>query len=292
MKLDKIMIIGIIFLLISPINLLFSLNHNLVRVGEVNINEYEPVGIIVEDNVAYIAGNNILEIVSVGDPNFMFQLGRTVTNGSISGIYKENELIYVASGNNGFEIIDVTNVLDPFSIGTHYDLITVRDIFVIANTAFLAVEGAGLHILNVTDPINVSLIGSYHDSTDHATKIYVENSIAYLGEYSNGLKIIDISDPSNPHLLGHYDKTIYDIHVKDNIAYLVLSEGEEFSGIEIVDMTDPTTPRLISRIPIQTYGIHLSNQFIYIPIEYEELVLYDISNSEKPRKTSQYPFPS
>ncbi len=292
MKFDKIMIIGLVVLLLSPVAILLSINEHFVLENQYSITDYRSRGIVVENGVAYIAGDNVLEAVSIDDPNFMFQFGKIETQGDIVGLFKSGNLVYLPYETGGFTIIDVTNVLNLISVGNYSSSSTIWDIFVSGTKAYLPVADAGLDIVDVTNPSNISLVGSYHDGSNGTDRIFVEGSIAYLGEASNGLKIIDISNSSNPQLLGQYDKNIRDIFVKDNIAYLALTDGLEFSGVEIVDMEDPTDPKLLSRIEIPTYDIFVKNEFVYIPVKYEQLVVYDISKLESPRRVGQYPFPS
>ncbi|MHA1947811.1 MAG: LVIVD repeat-containing protein [Candidatus Hodarchaeales archaeon] len=293
MKLDRIMIIGLFFLLISPINLILSGDNNLVRVGQYQIQDYSPAGIIVDNSVAYIAGSNFLELVSVNDLTFLFRLGRIETQSIVSGIFKANDLIYVASGVHGFEIINVTNVLGPVSLGHYYQNFTIWDVFVSNNIAYLPREGTGLEIINVTDPLSVKQIGVYEDNTTYADRIFVEGSIAYLGESTGGLKILDVSDPANPQLITHYNKNIYDVFVKNSIAYLVVqSDVNGFRELEIVNMTDPTTPTLLSTFEYQTYDIFVSQNYAYLTKNNEEVAVLDITNPSAPKRISQYEFSS
>jgi hypothetical protein len=286
------MIAGLIILLLSPLHLILALNSNLMRLGIHQIPDYDPIGIIVEENVAYLTGTNIFQIMSVNDPNFIFQLGRLELNGSASSLFKSGDRIYVPIGNDGFQIINVSNILTPISFGIYYNTSKVWDIFVSDWIAYVPVDGVGLDILNVTDPKNVTLLGSYHDGAPYATQIYVDNTIAYLGESNNRLKILDISNPTNPQLIGYYEKIIYDIYVKDSIAYLVSTDDEGFWGIEIVDMSNPSAPALLSQISLKTYDIFVSQDYIYTPIEYDEVIVFDVSDMENPKRVGQYPFPS
>jgi hypothetical protein len=293
MKLDRIMIIGLLFLLISPVNLILSGNNNLVRVGQYQIQDYSPSGIIVDDSVAYIAGSNFLELVSVNDPTFQFRFGILETQGIVSSIFKDNNLIYLASGAVGFEIINVTNVIDPHSLGHYHQNITIWDIFVSNNIAYLPREGTGLEIINVTNPLSISQLGTYEDNTTYASRIFVEGTIAYLGESTGGLKILDVSDPTNPQLITNYAKTIHDIIIRDSIAFLVVqSDVNDFWGLEIVDMTDPTTPTLLSTFEYQTYDISISQNYAYLTKKNEEVAILDITNPSAPKRIAQYQFSS
>jgi hypothetical protein len=78
----------------------------------------------------------------------------------------------------------------------------------------------------------------------------------------------------------------------DDGAVHLLLEGttlyvaNKFSGLQIIDVADFSRPKLLSRTPSQgqNYGLGKKDQFILLADNLAGLVVYDVSNTRKPRK--------
>lgn len=119
------------------------------------------------------------------------------------------------------------------------------DIYVEDSLAY--VSGGNLTVYNISDPSSIHEVGSCGNVEGYAFSIV--DTLMYIVN-TDGFDIISISDPTSPVVIGSWtkpvaSKKIYDITVKDNIAYVLDFASFGGGSLSIVDVADPTNPQEI-----------------------------------------------
>jgi hypothetical protein len=170
--------------------------------GSVSALDPAPMGVLVRDNLAYMADTSSLAIVGVSNPGAPKRIGSYELSSE------------VAQGMLGPEYKDV--------------LLSAESVQVIGPRAYLGTN-VGLVILDVSNPAEPVLLGSYTKTGPYSiSDIEVTADRAYM-TFANwgstdfgGMDVVDISDPAHPKLVGGYttNANAYDVQVVDQFIYV------------------------------------------------------------------------
>lgn len=203
------------------------------------------------------------------------------------------ELFYVS-----LRKISLTNPITEYDIYTkgglsdtgNYELIKM-DIFCFENTAFFAVENNGLVHLNLTDN---SIIEESLNSTLSPIEISIYENNLFVADNDFGLRIFDYKSYSNLIQIGSFteDNGFGSFSISNDYLFASFTKG----GIKGLDISDPINPIEISEIeydleykflaydyyPKYTKGVFIQGDFLIIGEEFNDLLIYDISNPHQP----------
>lgn len=203
----------------------------------------------------------------------------------------DNNYAYVIDNSNGLVFIDITKPLSPEIVGTYNNYDYLNAIYVEKDIAYITI-GGGLVILDITHPQNPIEISKLRLGSGSYACIYVKDNYAYIGG-NNGpdFVIVDISDLSSPKRLGTfvedlymYETRIYDIFVKDNLAYLAYNT----MGLFILDVSDANNPKKISSYDVtgNSTHLHLYKDYIILSSGMGGFQIFDVSLPSVPRLES------
>jgi LVIVD repeat len=126
-----------------------------------------------------------------------------------------------------------------------------HDIVLEGNLAYVATD-AGLMILDLANPAFPVVRGSAAISgSGKSIGLHVEGGYAYLACQNAGLQVFDVSNPDAPTLVAvrKVIGAVWDVAVKDHIAYVVSFSGELY----LFDITVPTNPVQIRMIGLPAW---------------------------------------
>lgn len=247
-------------------------------------------GIAMRGGRAYVVGNDVLNILSISNPeSALLSEGQVAVTGAqdvaISGNYA-----FVAAGSNGLKIVDLTNETAPAVIGSALPATgTLNAVTVKGDYVFCAGSGS-LEIFDIATPTNPLWKGFIDSEGMGMHDVVVRGSRAYVtdGAYfqPNSLKIVDISDPARPVVLAHAlsgATIIGPVRVNDKYAFVGDSLG---SGVWVVDV-DPDSGSYLSEYgPADTdpannsnaRGIALSGGYMFAADSESGFAVLDASN--------------
>ncbi|MFQ5980790.1 MAG: LVIVD repeat-containing protein [Candidatus Heimdallarchaeota archaeon] len=194
------------------------------------------------DNVAFVALGWIdaslksgLDLVNVTDPSNPVLIVDLNTQGLITDIDVEGDLLFLSDSQDGVLIYDISNPINPALVGQYDGLATGEPDYsfdVVGDFLYVVSWTEGrLHILDISDPGDILMVGGF-TSSDSYISVRVFDELAYLGG-EQGLTVLNISNPSNPVEIGQYSEIgrVTDVHKRDNIIFL----ATEASGLVIVE---------------------------------------------------------
>ena len=234
--------------------------------------------IVYRDDVAYVSGNNGVEVFDVSDRENPVKLTRIENNNGAFGLELLGELLYIAGTSDGFFIVDVSAPSDPVVLGSLP--MTAIDLSVEGDFAYVS-SGASYYIIDVSDPENPEEVSTVPGvgRTDH---LLVKGDILYLGETLVGLNVYDVSDKAQPLFLRTVPGTvgIFDIEADGSTIYLACHD----SGVKILDITNNTSPRVIGSFNNggEAYGIHVIGNYLLVADLQQGVEILDINDREFP----------
>ncbi|MBK5112208.1 MAG: hypothetical protein KGD59_07450 [Candidatus Heimdallarchaeota archaeon] len=170
---------------------------------------------VVENHLFLATSNGLLIFEIENDYELTLVSEYSDISSLISGVFVEEDTVYLAAQDYGLIILDVTDTENPVLVGS--------------------ID---------TDEYPGLAFGGY--------EVFVENNIIYLADLSQGLLIYDGTDPSNPIPIGSYFRQDYspfyahnvrelvhfnDIFVSDDVVFL----ASGYSGLLIVHQDDLPT---------------------------------------------------
>lgn len=184
--------------------------------------------IAVAGDIAYLADETSLQLVSVADPLHPTHLSRIVLmedeGQEAVGVTISGTVAYVASSFAGLKTVDVTNPLSPTLLGqstTEWSF--SQDTVVVENVAYVA-EYNILRTVDVSDPAHPVDLGLVF-TPGQAYELAVAGNTAYVADSGQGLTTVDVSNPDDPVLTGGFDTGGYTRGVAVAGGYVYLADG-------------------------------------------------------------------
>jgi hypothetical protein len=155
--------------------------------------------------VAYVADDNGLVTVDIGDPTHPARLGSLPIAGELVRLAVGKGLVYLADWTFGLHVVDVGNPALPREVGSLALSGTPRAVSLGESGPFVAVAcgDQGLKVVDVSNPALPRLMGSTPPNRPHAGSVAVRGHYAYVaagggwGVYG-GLHVVELQDPTNP----------------------------------------------------------------------------------------------
>ncbi len=261
---------------------------NIIEIGAFETPD-RALDVLVNDNIAYLAVNEdgvlILDVENPEAPQF---LSRINIQGTASDLYLTGDLLFVCAGFGGLIVADVSAPQQPNILSVFIqDFNRAGDVVVDGGLAYIAFDEAGLVILDVTEPDRLQWVSSYQ--TDRATALDKQGNIVYLasGNHRSGFLTIDVSNLDALTVLGSsYARTIYDVCVRGNFAYL----GGFDNGFKVYDVEDPRQINLIAELgsPGYLFDIARRDDLLFIAGKESGLHIVSIEDIMNPVETGVY----
>ncbi|MHA2366945.1 MAG: LVIVD repeat-containing protein [Candidatus Hodarchaeales archaeon] len=241
----------------------------------------------VENNRAYVTGNEGVTILDVEYPTRPKKIGGLYTSDGAFGIIVENDIIYVASDSNGFIIANMSNPSQPDILGEFSDDKSAYGLCINDSLAFITSYNGGLTILDYSNPYSPLKIGSYSDGGLSST-VAVYGSILCYGDPNSGLKVFNITDPTSPQKLQTVAvaRGVNDIYIYDNLMFLSCHGN----GVKILNLTTqvPTYIGYYTKTGGEAYGVTGNRTHLYVADLQLGAYLLDITNPSQPIEIASY----
>ena len=233
--------------------------------------------------------NTTFGIISWSDPLSPELIGSYQVNKSISDVYVEKNLAYLAIYDEGLEILNLSDPSEPKKIGSlnygnncdkklYFD--DKKDLIALANS------GVGFTIINVSTPTNPILLSEGNPWFMDVSDVFIDGDFLYLADsqYSGGFGIIDISNPRNPQpvSLTSIGERVFSIIVESGLAYL----STDITPLYIYDTSNLLNPQKLGRCYsdwwFPGFGLSIQNSIVYVAREANGLIAIDVSNPKQP----------
>ena len=238
----------------------------------------------IQDNYAYCAFENGLEIVDISNLDSPVLVSRMYFQGRGRDVYVADGYAYLADYQSGLKIIDVHDPANPVYLATVETSFMALAVCGGGNHVYVADATNDLQIIDVSDPANPVLENPYH-AFDWIANVYFANDLVFavINNTSSGnVLIIDVSDPGDPILLDNYNTSndIGGIRVAGDELFLA---GDDYLGLSILDISDPTTPSLVGQYgPGEHFeALAIYGDYAYLA-SYSQTYVVDISNRANP----------
>lgn len=230
--------------------------------------EQSPIGIVVQNGIAYLGGySSGLFIVDVKNPShprllstFALQNPERNEAGKIDRLLQLDQNIQkaiIAKKGKAFGIQneqDAKRWAELRRLKGHVWWPNVR-----RSHAYVPYDPEGLYIVDVSDPARPRQVGHFNKKSPTGGDYYF-NDVAFYGDYAfvaldyAGFLVLDISDPANPREVAHVDPWpgstwenapghMIQVKVIGDRAYFPAGEA----GVYIYDIRNPRAPKLIEK---------------------------------------------
>jgi hypothetical protein len=195
-------------------------------------------GLDVKSDVAYIANEWGLELISLSDPLHPTRLGFLQMQDWMGspdttvGVAVSGTLAYVASSFAGLEIVDVSNPVSPTLVGAYNGGESFsQDVALQGSLAYIA-DYHGLRIVDVSDPYHPTGIGFY-DTPGEVYRVAISGTMAYVADGPMGVSVVDVSNPLTPTLVGSFNTLGYSYEAAVSANRILI--GDSFNGLLILE---------------------------------------------------------
>ncbi len=208
-------------------------------------------------NIAYVvsggtgANMDFFRTINITDCRNPQVLQTLILDENAYGIALDGDLAYVANYNDDLKCYNIANPTDITEISQATHLGQAWHVATAGEVAYVAAMTAGLRCIRVSTL--TSLTYSNHDvGMTSMDRVTIEGDIAYCSSINQKyLTCVDISDPSNPQFLGGIgfadSSGIYDVEVRGEIAYAVVTQGALQYGLVCLNVSNPRHPEYITK---------------------------------------------
>lgn len=240
--------------------------------------------VVYGDDVAYVSGNDGVDIFDVSDRSAPEKLTRIENTNGAFGLHLKDDTLYIAGADDGFFIADISDPSDPVILGLVPGL--ALNVYVEGDYAYVA-NGAAFSIIDISDPSEPSIISRVTGS-DRRYHIQVVEDTLYLGETNRGLMVYDITDRSEPEYISTVSDTsgIFEAISDGDTLYLACHGN----GVKVLDIADRDSPRVIGSHNNggEAYGIHIVEDYLLVADLQQGVEILDISNPRTPTLAARW----
>ncbi len=241
--------------------------------------------VVLDGDIAYVAGVYFFETFDVSDPTNPTALGSLPGTSDVVDVAVSDGIVYAALA-GGICIMDVT---DPSAPEVAYEVDVLgemgRGIDVASGTVYVTVnyphDEGHVETLDVAPPVAVEPVG-FIDAYTSAYAVAVVDDNAFLATPAEGLAIVDVSDPTAPTVLleAASPASASDVEIVGPLAYVAaLAEG-----LVILDVSNPLTPVALGSVvtPGSAAGVDVVGTYAYVADDLGDLQVIDVSDPNAP----------
>jgi hypothetical protein len=204
--------------------------------------------------------------VDVTDPARPLLAGACTTSTEAQDMVVRDSLVYCAI-NYQFAVVNIARPRAPQVVGTLNLGNLTSGMRMMDSLAYVC--SYPLAIINTADPTHPTQVGSIPRG---AWNVFVKDSFAFLA--AAGLIVWNVTDPGQPFVIDSlgFGKMVYDVLIRDTIAYLACSDGLRTASVANVhDM------RVTGYAPLPYYGWRLADDsaHIYVAVRDAGICVFD-----------------
>ncbi len=207
------------------------------RVGYLMLpsNDIQVVG-----SVAYVAGRDVLHVVSLKNPRQPKVVGSVTFDDAATGLAISGDTAFITV-RNGLHIFDVRRHNRPRLRA--WIALSGRCEGVAADNRYAYVTGSnGLHVVHVADTTKPLLAVSLR-TNGYAESAALDGDLLYIADGNAGLTVVDVSAPQQPTVIGNVDTPGYATGVTVANGHAYVADGP--AGVQVVDIADARRPLVV-----------------------------------------------
>ncbi len=253
----------------------------------------QPLDIVVQNNVAYVAANGFLTILDVSDPARPRLIKNVETPGgcvALDAAYPFVYLLGIESRHVRLTVLDISQptqarevgrIIVPYNPLGGYLFSTVNEIQVYQQTAYIRSYNY-LFIVDVSDPARPVLLTTL-EATGQIHAAVVADDLLYLSGRDSTVVIYDVSHPAQPDTISVIDTrdwgVVRRLYPAGNKLYLT-----RYESLKILDITLPQLPIEIAahRLPgVDSYQLLIQDNLLYVPgvsEGYQSVQIFDVGD--------------
>ena len=307
--------------------ILDAMTNTPAKLSEILLQIGSAYDIQVKNDIAYITGQNGLEIINVSNPSSPETITVYPALDNPQGLVIKGTEAYIANGINGLTILDIQN---PESVsilpGNIPGFAPASVSSSSTDSVVFAGNGQNLVSYNLTDSSEPS-VNDIYEYLDQAEDIAIEGQYAYIAAGNSGLQIVDLTNPSGNSAEYPLNGFVSSVAVNGTIALVSASDS-----VHVLDISSPVSPLPVDTINTtgwvtdvaagstygyfteqgngisvidlasaqyagtttvagQAYALALDNNYIYAACGTEGIAVLDITDPANPSIASQYDLP-
>lgn len=242
-------------------------------------------------------------VVDISDPFNPVRVA-DITGSSWNYNIKASGNLAFISAHMSYWVADISDPTNPITLALVEppDIATnITDVGISGQYAYVTSFNSGLRIHDITiphHPVEVGYTGlSGMGLLSPAFAVAMDEQNAYVAMICGGLRIVNIADPANPIEVGSYTGShsliIWNVRVRDTLAFLAKGEWTEPGGLVILNIANPTAPQEVSYFSIgsgDAWDVEISGNYAFL-VSAEGLHSIDISNPAIPIEVDFIPSP-
>ena len=243
---------------------------------------YDPKGLIIEGDIAFIANIGTVFTVNISDPIapvgiYAFQSPLTQYT---TQIIRYSSFIFALDSYAFTYSINASNIYNQTLAGNFSSItLIVKDVAVRNGIAY-TITDQGFMSINVTTPSSMRILDSYRPPVGEYSKIVLQNNMAFLIRTAWGISVFDITNPSNLSLVSTIltNDPYTDLDVNGTLLAALHP-----NRVNLVNITDIYNPTLLTSITLSnaSFMVEIQQNYMFIRDDLG-MTIFDISDPHSP----------
>ena len=232
-------------------------------------------GILVSEDIAFLGADN-LKVIDINDKNNPLLISDLDVIGSIYGICKNSNRLYLSTWEGYFYIVDIENLSSPNIVSQINCSGNGTDIAYYNNTIYYSNCQKGLQVIDVTNEES-PLINTIAPNSYGAWDLCQKNNLLFLGKHNRGFSIYEIGTDNLPRSVCHLNEggEAYGIINNDDTMYV----ADLQDGLEIWNLNEIQNPQLVTVIEEYTsHDLTFKNGYLFLADQDRGFVILDMEN--------------
>lgn len=225
--------------------------------------------------------------IDAADPTNAVPIGRIRSEGNITAITVQDEMVYVAMGPDGIGVVNEEHLSIP-AVATCPTGSTFGEVYVAGQAAAVhGFFGSQVRFVSLENPLNPSLMGLFA-LPNSTPSIEFDGQYLFSMDNQGTLLIVDATDLAEPVLLSTLDlgnSGAGSLLADENLLWVCQWQF----GLGAVDIADPSSPVLVGFLP-SVFGDRMKRDGDLIYLAYETgVTVVDVSNPLSPTLLTTFP---
>jgi len=249
------------------------------------------------NDLAYLLGGAILQIIDVSNPDEMEIIGRCEIKGAcvteIFDIIVDRNFVYVGSliswcgglsrdGSCAYFSVVVASVPTEPELLCSFELVKSPNALAMLDEDVIIAQVGGLRALDVSEPDSPELIGFYN-ANGNVRWIHSANGFVYVLDHF--LWLFDCSNLDDPRFVRWLDLNTNDVFATENNIYAIIGSD----SLMVFNITESPQLNEVTVYPFseQTSNLFIEEPFIYTEYD-DELVVYEMTDLDTLTRVGEF----
>ncbi len=200
--------------------------------------------VCVENDVAYVTGNDGIEMINVYDPYAAVWVGRVFLPEIALAVAVRDDIAYIGADGNGFLIVNVTDPAHPEMLQEHSSVGFVVSVCVDGDYAYVGTRDGDLLVFDISDLAATVVCGQIEAvGGDRLGPMTVKQGYLFLADSTSGVHIVNITVPDAPEVITEISQThgAHDVMIHEDFLFI----ARHRYGIRMYDVSIPYAPQVL-----------------------------------------------